>query len=354
MKKFIKVFLVVMVGVIGFAGGVYADNIIQSLDVTYDNSESGLESTNVQDALDELYVKAGGKILGDSSILKEHIINLYLNNKDMDMVVNNGITYSYAKSVGLMNDRLGTGGTTDYDAGNVRYYGANPNNYIYFNCSDYSNQTDSTCEKWRIIGVVDGKVKIIKSSSISTKIKWNSSESNNYNSSYIKTYLNGTFYDSLNNDETRSLISLSTWYLGGYKTAGIFSNDIFNYERTEQSGTTLYGSNKLTAEANIGLMNASDYGYATDLSQCTKNLGSYETTGCYNTNYLYYNSNQWILTQNPAYSYYVWYISTSGSVFSNKPAYEYLVCPTLYLNPDLTIESDDDGSSIHPYRLVVK
>ncbi|MGN1374041.1 MAG: hypothetical protein ACI4XK_01860 [Bacilli bacterium] len=36
---------------------------------------------------------------------------------------------------------------------NIRYIGANPNNYVYFNCSDYNNQSDSTCEKWRIIGV---------------------------------------------------------------------------------------------------------------------------------------------------------------------------------------------------------
>ena len=42
---------------------------------------------------------------------------------------------------------------TDDKDSNVRYIGANPNNYVYFNCSDYSNQSDSTCEKWRIIGV---------------------------------------------------------------------------------------------------------------------------------------------------------------------------------------------------------
>ena len=64
-----------------------------------------------------------------------------------------------------MNDRLG-GTTTDLDGDNIRYYGANPNNYIYFNCSDYSNQTSSTCETWRIIGVFDGKLKLIKSESI--------------------------------------------------------------------------------------------------------------------------------------------------------------------------------------------
>ena len=42
---------------------------------------------------------------------------------------------------------------TDDPDNNIRYIGANSNNYVYFNCSDYRNQGDSTCEKWRIIGV---------------------------------------------------------------------------------------------------------------------------------------------------------------------------------------------------------
>ena len=65
---------------------------------------------------------------------------------------------------------------TDDPDNNIRYIGANPNNYVYFNCSDYSNQSDSTCEKWRIIGVFknmtkeDGSkadlVKIVKDDSL--------------------------------------------------------------------------------------------------------------------------------------------------------------------------------------------
>ena len=42
---------------------------------------------------------------------------------------------------------------TDDPDNNIRYIGANPNNYVYFNCNDYLNQSDDTCEKWRIIGV---------------------------------------------------------------------------------------------------------------------------------------------------------------------------------------------------------
>ena len=88
---------------------------------------------------------------------------------------NNSITYNYANiydtdsddnsNGGLMNDRLG-GTTTSLDGGNIRYYGASPNNYIYFNCSDYSNQSASTCETWRIIGVFDGKLKLIRNECI--------------------------------------------------------------------------------------------------------------------------------------------------------------------------------------------
>ena len=42
---------------------------------------------------------------------------------------------------------------------NIRYIGANPDNYVYFNCSDYTNPTADTCELWRIIGVFNNVTK---------------------------------------------------------------------------------------------------------------------------------------------------------------------------------------------------
>ena len=57
-----------------------------------------------------------------------YITNLY-NNSNKTVVQNNNIDYNYATSVSLMNDRLG-GTTKDLNAGNIRYYGTNPNNYI--------------------------------------------------------------------------------------------------------------------------------------------------------------------------------------------------------------------------------
>ena len=106
--------------------------------------------------------------------LAETITKLYTNATKTTKTLNS-VTYNLAPSVGLMNDRKGSM-STNIDAGNIRYYGANPNNYIYFNCSDYNNQTSSTCETWRIIGVFDGSVKIMRGSQIGT-YSWDSSAS---------------------------------------------------------------------------------------------------------------------------------------------------------------------------------
>ena len=131
----------------------------------------------------KLHADGEGAVLAKTAA--ETITKLYMN-AEKATVTNNSITYNYANiydtdsddntSGGLMNDRLG-GTTTDLDGGNIRYYGANPNNYIYFNCSDYSNQSSSTCETWRIIGVFNGKVKLIRGSQIG-KYSWDSSVRN--------------------------------------------------------------------------------------------------------------------------------------------------------------------------------
>ena len=43
---------------------------------------------------------------------------------------------------------------------NARYIGADPANYIWFNCDDYDNPTEETCERWRIIGSFNNMEKV--------------------------------------------------------------------------------------------------------------------------------------------------------------------------------------------------
>ena len=69
----------------------------------------------------------------------------------------------FKENVAKQIAELATNDTTNFAIddpdNNIRYFGATPNNYVYFNCSDYSNQNDDTCEKWRIIGVFNNITK---------------------------------------------------------------------------------------------------------------------------------------------------------------------------------------------------
>jgi len=300
------------------------------------------------------------------------ITDLY-NNSDKTVVTNNGIEYNYAPAVDLMNDRLG-GTTSDYNGGNIRYYGSSPNNYIYFNCSDYSNQNDDNCEKWRILGVFDGKVKIIKPDTIgyyTWDLYWVGDEprgNNNWSTSSLNSYLNGDYYNSLRakNNTTIDLISKTTYYLGGFNTTNLYSDEIYNYERTNEVGTTIYSGNPFSVDTNIGIIYASDYGYATDFNQCSSTLDNFSGTTNYDgdflcrENWIFSNMSEnddsiWLINPNVNGGIYVWYIAPSGDVFSDVGGEVLLtqgVFPVLYLDKTLTFSGD--GSSSNPYQINLK
>ena len=242
-----------------------------------------------------------------------YITKLY-STTEKSTVTNNSITYNTSPSQLLMNDRKGSS-STGIDDGNIRYYGASPNNYIYFNCSDYSNPTASTCEKWRIIGVFDGKVKIMRNESIGS-YSWDNKDTttgaehdrgkNDWTDARLMKLLNpgyesettggslyynsgsGSCYSGQNNatttcnftstgiknDTTRNLISDTLYYLGGWNTSEIYSDQIYGYER----GTTVYSGRPTTWTGKIALMYPSDYGYATDFTKCSQNLNNYNSS----------------------------------------------------------------------------
>lgn len=242
--------------------------------------------------------------------LAQYITGLYTSGTKTE-TTNNNVKYNRVTSKNLINDRLG-GTTADYNAGNIRYYGSNPNNYIYFNCSDYRKQNSNTCELWRIIGVFDGKVKIIRNESIGN-LAWdqdkNDSSSstaydNNWSTSTSQRFLNNKYYNGnktgtvtyysgasggtstslnmsnigLKNDSTRNMIANTTLKIGGWSSYSIFPHQVYEYER----GTTVYSGRPTTWYGKIGLMYLSDYGYATDIELCQQNLYNYENTNCKN------------------------------------------------------------------------
>jgi len=328
------------------------------------------------------------------------IISLYTSAAKVT-ATNNSITYNTAPSVSLMNDRLG-GTTTSLDGGNIRYYGASPNNYIYFNCSDYSNQTSSTCETWRIIGVFDGKLKLIKSESIGAyswdnkdtstgaendtgKNDWTTarlmkllnpsnyykvdSNDNNLGQSLYYNSASGKCYSGQNNAtvdcdftstgiknaETRNMIAETTYNLGGWNSNSVYSNQIYEYER----GTTVYSGRPTTWKGKIALAYPSDYGYAADLNQCKdKTLYDYDNRTCTSNNWMKAiitnngSNTGWLLTPRSGSSSNAWYVNSGGFVSRDSIAYvAYGAVPVLSLSSELGIESGGDGSSSNPYKL---
>ena len=127
-----KIFVFALIALFFGTVGVYAATYFPSVDVTYDNKESGLVSTDVQGAIDELYGKA----------------QQCSNGKINDVVENIKIVTS---GDGLYKD--------PYEDRYI-YKGKNPNNYITFNGENAG---------WRIISFEpDGTTKIMKINSIGT------------------------------------------------------------------------------------------------------------------------------------------------------------------------------------------
>ena len=259
------------------------------------------------------------------------------------------------------------------------------NNYIYFNCSDYSNQSSSTCETWRIIGIFDGKVKIMRNNTIG-KLAWdydkNDSSSltthdNNWHTATLQKLLNNSYYNgtgtityynsdsangsvSLNmnnigikNTKTRNMISETNWYLGSPDTISDFqSNQFYQYERGIQKCSSC--TYEIIWKGNIALPYVSDYSYSSDFSICTDTPSAYV---CRGTNWMYPimtadgTQNSWLLTPNSGISNYAWDVSSSGSVTGGYFTYSGSgVAPVLYLSSELGIESGD-GSESNPYKL---
>ena len=334
-------------------------------------------------------------IEGESAIstykdIVKHITSLYTN-ASKTTVTNNSVTYNYATSVNLMNDRLGST-STGIDAGNIRYYGSSPNNYIYFNCSDYGNQSSSTCEVWRIIGIFDGKVKIMRNGTIGV-YSWDGGNTNEWstatlmrllNSGY-SAYVGGSLYwnagsgscyigagttascdfgvttstPGLKNDTTRNMVAKTVYYLRGYNSKSTYANIIYDKERVSGS---VYTGRSVTWSGYVAAPYASDYAYAVDLSLCKQQLGSYGDSTCINNNWMKNiitnngTKDGYLLTPVNSLANAVWYVSLKGAVYLGESyysvGYSQNIVPVMHLS-NINIDSSTDGSIDNPYKIVL-
>ena len=278
--------------------------------------------------------------------------------------------------------------TDAYD--NLRYVGANPNNYLLFND-----------EPWRIIGIFkvynaetnkyENLVKIIRDESIGN-YSWDTSAGtgntgdgtragigvNDWSQADLMTELNTDYidttktsgitywYNGLNNakngeysysknikKEYIDKIANVRWNLGStyYNPyGGISALESYNQER----GTNVYSGHAVTWNGKIALMYSSDYAYASTDQNCREHNGTLGTSYCINNNWLSNNTNQWTLTPSSTYYYYVSYVAEEAgirqvSAFSSVIG----VRPTIFLKSDVSIIAGS-GTKEEPFRIDYK
>ena len=274
-------------------------------------------------------------------------------------------TYLNDYIISLDGTTQGTGQVVNENG--YRYEGKNPNNYIWFNN-----------EYWRIIGVFDSAshgqsnknlVKIIRDD-VLDGLAWNKSNTNDWETSSLKSLLNGAYYNAQDGTASgycygysttatsncnytkrgiqsgyRGMIANVTWYLGGYSTSDATADAFYGYER----GTTVFNGRPTSTTGYIGLMYPSDYGYSVLSSSCarTTNLGSSAT--CAGARWLYGKGWEWTLTPISKFRTNTFCLSSFGYLSGNQDADSgYGFRPVLYLDASV-YKIDGNGSVGSPY-----
>ena len=270
---------------------------------------------------------------------------------------------------------------------NIRYVGANPKNYVSFND-----------ELWRIIGIFNGNVKLVRdeiltSYSFDNKTTAQGIETDygtsDWTNSYLRVFLNDYYYGGKTitchsetsgstatnatitcpdinkiNDTAKSMIQNTTWTLGGttYKTSNpphetYPVNELYESER----GTQVYSGHATTSTDYIGLIYPSDYGYASTDASCRQNLragltytnNTYGgTPTCKNNNWLFKGVWYWTISPYLSIAYSVFRVDGDGRLSNHFAWYRDGVRPSLYLKADVKVVGGT-GTSSDPYTLEI-
>ena len=284
------------------AVSVIAATYFPSNNVTYDNGTSGLSSTNVQGAIDELYKTCKGIIS--------------VGGKDIETVTSGD---------GLYAD--------EYEDGKYTYKGVNPNNYVTFN-----NETAG----WRIISInSDGTIKIMRNRSIGS-IAWDSGSNNWNRPASLNTYLNSTYYNSLTS-EAQSQIVTATYYAGSVTE---YNNDMQD-QINDEKGTT--------SKVKVALPTLSEFIRACSNTTCNT-FSTYHSNSsvCSNSDWMFDSSINywWTLSPDSSDSRSVFYVISDGGYFYHSGAdfAGNAVRPAITLSSDVQI-TGGTGTQSNPYTL---
>ena len=280
---------------------------------------------------------------------------------------------------------------------NIRYEGANPNNYVKFND-----------ELWRIIGVFGDNIKLVRSEELG-KLSWDISDSsvnngwgvNEWSQADLKEYLNTMYYGGTSvtcyvdgnnstttcptgslNSTSKSMINNYTWNTGAINVedATIANQETFtlntvpfyNAERgsvngkicTSGPGCSDTVERTTTWPGYVALPYVTDWAYASSETACATNMfdgldaanGNYGNMTCNKNNWMHHGSTMneamWMLSPraNSGHAHNVWFVFGGGLVYAHTASSTLSVFPSVYLNTEVKITSGS-GTSSDPYIL---
>ena len=261
--------------------------------------------------------------------------------------------------------------------------GAKDNSYRYSGSSETTNNfvcfgydsTDGSCPTdnlYRIIGVFDGEVKLIKydyanSNLLGTDGDYSSTtystDSPYYNGGLtsINTYLwNWDTKTNVWSESKLNTVNLNTNYVNNIGTNW---SDKIAYHTWKVGGNTLKNINRLIAsnaykneitspavettyEAKIGLMYVNDYGYAAAPSAWTITLYNYNNV--ISSNWIYMGYNEWLIAPVSDNSNHVFFFDLDGRVYSDYVGFSNPLHPVFYLMSETAYVSGD-GTLSNPY-----
>ena len=216
-----------------------------------------------------------------------------------------------------------------------RYAGANPNNYVCFGSDAATCPSDNL---YRIIGVFDNEVKLIKSTSYGN-YAWDSG-SNTWSSSTIRSTLNTTYYNTLS-ATWQNKIATHTWKVGGMKNNSSYTaKQYYDVEVGSSSSST-------TDSMKIGLMYVSDYGFAASADYWTTALSDYESSK--SSNWMA-GLTEWTVSRYSSNTNGAVRVSSAGDVYVSGVTSSGPARPSFYLSTSTTYVSGS-GSSADPIRI---
>ena len=287
-------------------------------------------------------------------------------------VKNFGDQGSAISNIYIHNSSLANGaGDNSY-----RYAGASDkvNNFVCFGSTTKPCPTDNL---YRIIGVFEDKVKLIKydyakSSLLGTDGDYNTSTtsissykgslssidlyywnykaankaSNTWSTSLLnKINLNTNYINNIGSIWS-NLIEDTTWKVKGYLKTDVTPSEMYTAEIT--NATKTYGPNDGTSK--IGLMYASDYGFAADPSAWITILNSYDKVAA--INWIYMGYSECTISPLSSWSTLVYALNLSGGVSAYNVSDKYGSRPVLYLKSSV-LYAGGSGTKNSSITLVV-